>query len=407
MQAIVLLVSGLWMMTPSLFGAERRYDPAMRPPVIHDPPGPEYADDWRMFQGIPTIERTRTGRLWAAWYAGGATEDPFNYVPLVTSADDGHTWSEPKLVLDIPDFGRTWDPNLWLDPDGRLWFFWTQSVGHWDGRGGVWCMVSQNPGAERPRWSKPRRLADGVMLNKPIVLRNGAWLLPVAMWPQPPNIESINKRHMLGLSAAAIQALTFEHPDRGLSMVYASRDKGKTFQRIGHAVIPDVGHNEHMLIERRDGSLWMLARTAYGIAESFSSDGGKTWTVGRNSGIPHPVARFHIRRLNSGNLLLVRHNSPMPGKTGMKPRTHLTAYLSEDDGRTWLGGLLLDDRTAVSYPDAAPASDGRIFVIYDHNRHSDREILMAVFREEDARAGRAVSTGVRLRVLVNKGAKDR
>lgn len=385
----------------------RPYDPAMRPAVIHNPPGAEYGDDRRMFQGIPAIERTRKGRLWAGWYAGGATEDPFNYIPLVTSADDGKTWSAPKLVVDIPDFGRTWDPNLWLAPDGRLWFFWTQSVGHWDGRGGVWYMVTENGDAESPKWSKPKRLADGVLLNKPVVLKSGTWMLPVAMWPQAPNVASINKRHMLGLSEAAIRSLTFEHPDRGLSMVYISQDKGKTFRRLGEARIPDISFNEHMVVERRDGTLWMLARTNYGIGESVSGDGGKTWSAGRDSAIPHPVTRFHLRRLVSGNLLLVRHNPPAADASGKKPRSHLTAYISEDDGKTWMGGLLLDERAQVSYPDAALAPDGRIFVIYDYNRHSDREILMAVFREEDARAGRAVSKDVRLRTLVNKGARDR
>ena len=37
------------------------------------------------------------------------------------------------------------------------------------------------------------------------------------------------------------------------------------------------------------------------------------------------------------NLLLVKHG-PIDKKTG---RSHLTAYLSEDDGKSWVGGLLL------------------------------------------------------------------
>lgn len=32
-------------------------------------------------------------------------------------------------------------------------------------------------------------------------------------------------------------------------------------------------------------------------------------------------------------------------------RSHLTAYLSKDDGTTWTGGLMLDERRGVSYPD--------------------------------------------------------
>jgi predicted neuraminidase len=379
----------------------------MRPAVIHYPPGPEYGDAWRMFQGIPTIERTRKGRLWAAWYGGGSTEDPFNYVPLVTSTDDGKTWSGPKMVIDLPDLGRAWDPCLWTDPDGSLWLFWTQSMGHWDGRGGVWFIVSRNPDAETPKWSAPVRIADGVMLNKPTVLSSGEWLFPIALWPMPHNLRMVNERHKLGLSSKAIEALSFDFGlDRGLSTVFVSTNRGKTFSRLGHAVVPDVNHNEHMLVERRDGSLWMLVRTMYGIGESISTDRGRTWTQGRPSGIPHPVTRFHIRRIASGNLLLVRNNPPAAGREAGRSRSHMTAYISKDDGKTLLGGLLLDERDGVSYPDATQAADGRIFVIYDHNRQTDREILMAAFREEDAREGKAVSSDVRLHVMVNKGSPD-
>jgi len=72
------------------------------PPVPNFSPGPEYADAVRMFQGIPGIERAANGRLWATWYGGGTGEDFHNYIMLVTSGDDGRTWSSLKLVLD-PD----------------------------------------------------------------------------------------------------------------------------------------------------------------------------------------------------------------------------------------------------------------------------------------------------------------
>jgi hypothetical protein len=76
--------------------------------------------------------------------------------------------------------------------------------------------------------------------------------------------------------------------------------------------------------------------------------------------------------------------------------------VSKDDGRTWLGGLPLDARPGVSYPDGDEAPDGTIRLIYDRNRTSDKEILMACFAEADALAGKDVSGKVRLRVLVDK-----
>jgi hypothetical protein len=159
--------------------------------------------------------------------------------------------------------------------------------------------------------------------------------------------------------------------------------------------VPDRAFDEHSVVERRDGSLWMLVRTKYGIGESVSRDHGFTWEPGRPTPLGGPCARFFIRRLSSGRLLLVNHYK----FTG---RSHLTALLSEDDGVTWSGGLLLDERPNVSYPDGIQAEDGRIYIIYDRERYKDREILMAVFREEDALAGRCVSKDARLKQLVNR-----
>lgn len=62
----------------------------------------------------------------------GAGEDYFNYVMLAASGDNGHTWSDEKLVTDPDGDGpvRAFDPQLWLDPDGRLWACWAQAIGH-------------------------------------------------------------------------------------------------------------------------------------------------------------------------------------------------------------------------------------------------------------------------------------
>jgi hypothetical protein len=110
------------------------------------------------------------------------------------------------------------------------------------------------------------------------------------------------------------------------------------------------------------------------------------------------VARFFVRRLRSGRLLLVKHG-PLDQQTG---RSHLTAFLSDDEGRTWQGGLLLDERPGVSYPDGAESAEGMVYLIYDWNRYDEKHILMATFTEADVLAGRPQSSGARLRVLINQ-----
>ena len=169
------------------------------------------------------------------------------------------------------------------------------------------------------------------MICKPLVLSTGEWALPVSFWHR--------------------------RDARSAGMV-VSTDQGETWRERGTCDVPPTArnHDEHMLVEQRDGALWMLVRTQYGIGESVSWDRGMTWSPLTPSPIQHPASRFFIRRVSSGNLLLVKHG-PIDKQT---ERSHLTAFLSRDDGDTWSRGLLLDERHGVSYPDGQQDQDGAL-----------------------------------------------
>jgi hypothetical protein len=353
---------------------------SLDPPAHVASPAPDHAPTNRAFQGIPSMAVAPGGRLWANWYAGVTpAEDQNNYVVVATSGDGGGTWEEVLTIdPDGPGSVRSFDPELWVAPDGRLFCFWAQmDKAVADRRLGVWCIETADPDAARPEWSAPRRIADGVMMCKPLVLSTGEWVLPVSKWR------------------------TY---DESAEML-VSTDAGKNWTRRGACHVPakDRQFDEHMFIERRDGSLWLLVRTNYGIGESVSTDRGATWPELTPSAIAHPSARFFITRLASGNLLLVKHG-PIGEKTG---RAHLTAFVSTDDGKTWTGGLLLDERNGVSYPDGQQTPDGLIRIIYDFSRTGDRDILMATFREEDVAAGTVTGESVRLRQRVSRASGGR
>jgi hypothetical protein len=184
--------------------------------------------------------------------------------------------------------------------------------------------------------------------------------------------------------------------------VIASTDQGLTWSFRGQAIVPERVFDEHMIVERQDRSLWMLVRAAYGIGESTSGDRGKTWSPGCRSGIRHVNSRFFVRRLHSGKLLLVTHEPP-DGVT----RSHLIAHLSDDDGDTWYGGLMIDERPGVSYPDGVQSPDGAIYLAYDYARRADRTILMATFTEQDVMNGTWASSRARRRVLINQATGKR
>jgi hypothetical protein len=114
--------------------------PQLAPPQYVGPPQPQHAVTNRAFQGIPSMAVAPGGRLWANWYAGKTPgEDHNNYVVLSTSGDNGATWRE-VLVVDPDGEGplRTFDPELWMGPDGKLRMFWAQTQGHNSTIGGVW-----------------------------------------------------------------------------------------------------------------------------------------------------------------------------------------------------------------------------------------------------------------------------
>ena len=348
------------------------------PEILINPQDAQYGSGNQAWQGIPSIGRGANGRLWATWYGGSTDENEYNWCTLYTSSDDGATWTGPKVIVQpCEEFVRAFDPNLWTDPKGRLWFIWNQSYFHFDGRAGVWAMYTEDPDSENPVWSQPQRLCDGIVMCDPIVLKNGDWLLPTAIWGWGICEELERDRH---------------------PTAYISRDEGATWQYAGSVQKTEGGHNcdENMIIQQNDGSLRMLVRTMLGIEESYSHDGGFTWTDSVDAHITQVVSRFYITRLSSGRQLLI-WNDPAEGGN---VRSHMTAALSEDDGKTWPYRLVLDERKEVSYPDAVEA-DGFIYAIYDRNRYKEQEIFMAKFTEEDILAGKIVNAGSRLQVMVD------
>ena len=343
----------------------------------------KYETGHRIWQGIPSIERTQRGRLFAAFYSGGIKEQAGNYCMLVKSDDDGVTWTEPIAVAYKNEQYRCYDQCLWIDPLGRLWFIWSLAPEH-----AVYAAICENPDADELVWGKEFAIGNDLMLNKPTVLSDGSWIFPITVWDKDVFVVFKTKTEHSG------------------PFVYKTVDGGKSFERLGCPNVENRSFDEHMIVEMKDKSLMMLIRTSYGIGKSYSYDGGKTWTDACDSKIPGPNARFHIKRLRSGRILLINHYN-------FTDRNNLTALLSEDDGKTWAYSLLIDERESVAYPDAVETDDGKIYIIYYRERGSfknsyeeahacAREILMAKITEDDIIHGKIVSEGSRLKCIVSE-----
>ena len=337
--------------------------------ILNLNPGVEFSESRRFWQGCPTIARTAGGRLYAGWYSGGTREPSLgNYNVLVKSDDNGRSWSEP--ILTIPslkeDITCCIDIQLFTAPDGRMWIFWTLRDCHYkfdDERHlSTFAVVCENPDADVLNFSEPAFVTPGFLRCRPTVLSDGRWMLC---------------------------AYDFREGDYHYSV---SADKGKTWVRkVGAKRCCARNFDEPMILERRDGSLWFLARTCVGVgflAEAESFDGGENWGESRLTDIADPSARFFLRRLKSGRVLLVKNDSRGQDRS-KKERFKMTAFLSEDDGKSWCASMVIDHGDS-SYPDAVEDDNGNIYLVHDRGRYSFREIVVSRFTEKDIMAGKLV-----------------
>ena len=312
-------------------------------------------------------------RMWAAWFTGGNNElAAHNCAVLMYSDDEGMTWYESAVAVVHPDATvSVTKPQLWTLDDGRLWVSWTQHTVYndeakFDGRMGTWAAICENPGdpVDQLSWSEPVRLFEGRGNGKITVLNRG----------------QANEEWL---------TTAFDWIDRNYSKVYSSTDKGATWTLKGKAEVTGSTYNNAILTERKENGesvLWMLLRQLEGnMKESFSYDGGKTWTNAQTSHIEHPNSAIYVGWTSSGKLLMINHKD----FTG---RNNLTAFLSEDGGKTWSYTLLLDARSGVSYPDVIE-SNGALYVVYDYDRFNTGQMYMAKITEADIMAGNLETEG--------------
>ena len=352
-------------------------------------PTAEYAPETRKISLVSSVAISPSGnRMWATWYAGITDgEDSNNYCVLATSVDGGDSWKE-VLIADPDGKGpyRDFDPEVWVAPDGKLRWTWTErptllrtddkKTRYPDRPHGLEsdCLTMLTLDAETEPvapFPKAQAVGVGVMMCKPVALKSGRWLFPSAHW----RVEKS-------------------------AHVYATDDCGQTFVDVGGATLPPWVREfeEHNFVELKDGRLRVYMRTQRGPCGCWtaeSSDGGKTWGESRPANFPHTNSRVFVRRLKSGNLLLVK-NGPLDRDVGRK---EMTAYLSDDDGATWKGGLVLT-KDSCAYPDGDQMPDGTIYLTYDNDRCGKQDIHLARFTEADVLAKKDVSGKVKLDGLI-------
>lgn len=330
-----------------------------------------YAFSDRRWNGLPTVCLTEGGRLWAGFMTGGYGEpDPLNYNAFHYSDDGGVTWSEESLVIDQKDEDRyLYQPHLFMH-EGKMLLYLNNA--------GQNVITIENPDCENPsenlKLSKATKVLGYNSAHRPTILSekwDNIWLFSAE------NSASENN-----LIYASTNGLKWEE----YSTVSSSNGNRRWW--------------EAQITECADGTLIHMSRLENGadggMQLAYSYDGGETWTQTQaNNGRPFLsyCNKSHMQLLDSGNLLLLVACS----KLG---RQNLTAFLSEDNGKTWPYSLSLDardqfgDSFGCGYPEAAnlQGENGEIYAVWDA-RFSYAEIGCARFTEEDIKAGKIVTDG--------------
>lgn len=170
-----------------------------------------------------------------------------------------------------------------------------------------------------------------IMLKPPVFVRNG-------------------KRILVGAhSTAHFGSGVFYSDDDGLSWKRSQFVQAPPHQAGGihKGYRWNHGAVEPTVIELNDGRIWMIARTAQDQHyESFSEDGGETWSDLKPSTFYGTITMPTMNRLKDGRLLFIWNNTtPLPEKEGIDGvwedvftnRDVLHAAISDDDGKTWRG----------------------------------------------------------------------
>jgi hypothetical protein len=117
---------------------------------------------------------------------------------------------------------------------------------------------------------------------------------------------------------------------------------------------PKLGMQEPSVVERLDGSLYMLARTGqHSLHKSISTDGGLTWSVPQPTTLISACAPSTLRRMPDGRLFVFYLNSPQQHGVGYFRRNPMVYAVSDDDGETWGEPFIVDETPDRNYSNAS------------------------------------------------------
>ncbi|MEM7698676.1 MAG: exo-alpha-sialidase [Verrucomicrobiota bacterium] len=302
-----------------------------------------------------TLAETTRG-LVAAWFGGTKERNPD--VEIWTSYDDGAGWSKPKAVANGVQHSElrypTWNPVLYQPRDDESTLYLFFKVGphprEWWGE----MMVSYDRGRSfRDRRRLPEGI-DGPVRGKAYQLTDGTTLFPGST-----EMNEDWRFHM--------ERVTRLSPDLEKTRFNRVESKTQPYQVI-----------QPTLLSHPDGTLQALLRSQHKrVVQSFSKDGGVTWSELELTDLPNNNAGIEALTLHDGRHLLVYNHIEGDRDRGWGKRNQIHLAISID-GQSWQAAAVLEkaEQGEFSYPAMIQTSDGKVHISYTWNRKKIRHLVI-------------------------------
>ncbi|HAB17172.1 MAG TPA: exo-alpha-sialidase [Verrucomicrobiota bacterium] len=307
-----------------------------------------------------SVTELANGDLYVVFFSGkGEYKDDSAAVFGLRLKKGRSRWSKPVAIARNP-FHSLGNAVVWQAPDGLVWLFYVTRYGEiWD-TSRITAKISRDGAAT---WSESFMLtfeAGTMVRNRPIVLDNGDYLLPVY--------------HEVGddpeLTSPDCTSFFLRYDPKTLKWSESNRVRS----RLGDIQpAPAIIEGPHLLAYCRRGGDYE-GRPDGWLVRTESRDNGHTWSGGVDSQFPNPNAAIDFLRLQSGHHLLVYNDS-------FSDRSPLTVALSTDGAKTFPHKRNLLDRPNgdYAYPTAIQTRDGRIQVVFTDER---KRVMRAIFAEQ-------------------------
>ena len=294
--------------------------------------------------------------------------------PFVTTADGGVLCVEAKRALHSTDGGVTWTgTDLFAEPakysvsnersllrtrEGVVIAAWMNNAGQRSPKGWHW-------GEKTADWKDfilpmhtCRSLDDGKTWEKPVKISD-------------PWCGCVHSMIQMRSGRVVLVGQEIIPQWRHATVMFVSDDLGQTWQR-GDMLDYGVGAHDHAgsiegsVVERTDGTLYLLLRTESGWLWEAESRDGLKWKGLKQSQIRSVTCCPQLSRLADGRIALLWNAPPRHLPTNGTSRAELSLAFSGDEARTWSKPVVVAANYAgggrVSYPYLYERQPGELWI---------------------------------------------